>query len=575
MVVTSEELHWSARDLRWVVDTALERGAHLLTAGELHVVRAIRALPDAPLDVYARLASRRDAFQRADDLQGHEASLVEAGLVGRFVPWSVRARHSTVAELKEGASALGLRRTGNRDALVERVAPHERWSGTRWVHVRHRALVHRLERWAFLRAHPDRSTLVVERLGHVTWPDYTPTRGASLFATRARLLAWEAQLGPCTPEDRLAGLERGDVEGPGRLDRTRSAARHVLEEAREIERLGDLPRAALLYGRLRVAYPRYATRCTVRLARVLEQSGDPAAGLAELQSARPHAHGPERMALNRAGRRLARSLRVGWAPDRPLRPLKERTLELAPSPRDSRTVPASPRDSRTVAADGEPGSSLRDRDSRPLWGDGHFVEDAVIAMLAEQGRTAFHVEGGLWRTLFALLFASRTWFLPVSGQLPVPRLSGPLDLGTPAFAARRAPAIRAVREAISAGEAPALVHEAYARFEGARLAGCAWATAEIHAELARLVGPELLLAVLDPLLEQGFGAASGLPDLLVLPGPVVRLPRGIPATVGESLCLVEIKGPTDTLSDAQRAWLDRLAPFATAEVWKVQAARCG
>ncbi|MCB9678849.1 MAG: VRR-NUC domain-containing protein [Alphaproteobacteria bacterium] len=545
MVVASEEpLCWSALDLRWVIDTALERGAHLLTAGEAAVVGAIARLPDAALEVYARLTARRDAFQRVEALGPHADTLADAGLIAGFVPWSVRARLSTVAELKDAARALGLPRSGNRDALVERVLPHTHWSGQRWVHVRHRGLVQRLERWAFLRSWPDRSTLVVERLGHVRWPDYTPTRGASLFPSRARLLGWEALLAPLPPEDRLAALEAGDHEGPGQMDLGRNVARHLLDEAREIERSGELGRAADLYARLAACSPRYATRALVRLARTLEQSGNAQAGLDVLAAHRPHAEGADRLALNRAGRRLARALRRGWAPDRPLHAIRERTLRLA-------------------AHEAEAPSP------RPLWRDGCVIEDAVVAMLAEQGRVALHVEGGLWRTLFALLFAPGCYFLPVPGALPVPRLAGPLDLGSPAFARRRAPAIEAVRARIAAGEAPALVAEAYARFEGTQLAGCAWESAPVHQALAEAIGPRLLLAVVDPLLAHGFRAASGLPDLLVLPGPSVVLPRGIPATVGESLCLVEIKGPTDALSDAQRTWLDRLAPLAAAEVWKV------
>ena len=67
-----------------------------------------------------------------------------------------------------------------------------------------------------------------------------------------------------------------------------------------------------------------------------------------------------------------------------------------------------------------------------------------------------------------------------------------------------------------------------------------------------------------------WGAARGLPDLLVLPGEPVRL-EAVPATVGPSALLAEIKGPTDSLRDAQKVWLHTLlAAGAEVEVWNTR-----
>jgi len=537
---------WSAHDLRWVISTGLERGQPLLSAGERAVAEQMLALPDAPLGVYARLSARRSVFQLAEALGESHETLDAAGLVCRFVPWSIRAERSTVAQLKAGAKRLGLRRSGSRAQLVERLAAHTHWSDQRWVRVRHTGLVRRLERWAFLRAWPDRSSLVVERLGHVQWPQYPLSSGTALFSTRRSMLAWEAQLHPTTPEQALEGLASGATSGPGRLNLGRTAARHILESARQLERSAELDRAGDLYQGLAVAYPRYHTRCVVRRARVLEAKEQPAEALALLRSERPRATGPDRLALNRAGRRLARTLRVGWAPDRPLPALHTRSLSLPLCPAEG---------------------------PRPRWGSGLHIEAAIIALLAEHGRVAHHVEGGLWRTLFALLFAPRCYFVPLPGQLPVPRLAGPLDLGTAAFAIRRPSQVQSTRERILAGEGPDLVSESYERFAPARLAGCSWHTVHHHRHLVSVLGPDLLLGVLDRILDRGFSILAGLPDLLVLPGPELRLPRAIPGRVSRDLCLVELKSPSDTLSDAQRLWLAELSELTRVEVWKVTAQR--
>ncbi len=568
------EVAWSARDLRWVIDTALARGASLLSADEHEAIERMRALPDAPMEVYARWSARRHPIQRDDDPQ--VPTLVDAGLLGRALTNEERIAPLTVAELQVVARFLGLRRAGRRDALLERVWQHIQQHGIapdaplpHLVRVEHRALVHRLERFAFLRPWPDRSTLVVQRMGHVRWVAYDRTDGPGLFPDRETLLRWESLLEPLPAEERLDALEAGHHVAPGRLDLGRSLVRAVLHEARDLERAAvsaapeDAPalleRTGSLYRRVHdiaVQEPRlarYATRAAIRRARVLEHAGQPRAALDVLVAHRPRARHAGRLALSRAGRRLTRSIRgrhlgTGWVPDRPLAVLRERHLELH----------------RADAPD----------TSRPRWSGGEreaVVENAVIDVLADQGRVAIHAEGGLWRTLFALLLAPDCLFLPIPGQLPVARLSAPLDFGTPGFASRRAGAIDTVRATIDSGQASTLVRRAYAHFEGCRLSGCRWADVDTHVQVVDALPPRLLRIVFDTLLEEGGRAAGGMPDLLVLPGPVARLPRGIPGRVGPGVHLAEIKGPTDTLSDTQRVWLDRLSDCGVrVEVWHVR-----
>jgi Fanconi-associated nuclease 1 len=246
---------------------------------------------------------------------------------------------------------------------------------------------------------------------------------------------------------------------------------------------------------------------------------------------------------------VSRALRRSWAPERPLLAPQRRSVRLL-------AAPPGPRRPRWRGKDApEP------------------VEQAVCSWLGSLGRRAVHAEGTPWSTLFALLFAP-TYFLPVPGALPVRFLAGPLDLGTPAFRARRADAVDAVLAAVDRGEAPALVADAWGEWHGARLAGARWdgLDRELLCELAAGMGPAGLRAVLEPLLDGGSRAAAGLPDLVVLPGEPLRLPDAHPSRLPAGLLLAEVKGPTDSLRDGQRVWLDRLARAGVpVELWEVSA----
>ncbi|TNE91854.1 MAG: hypothetical protein EP330_03905 [Deltaproteobacteria bacterium] len=541
-------------DLRQLLSLGLTRGGALLTAGEQLVLRRMLALDGDAARLYARLSARRPRPWAVDRLElpdGRPAvdavdELVECGLLTRFVPWPRRLEALTVEELKDACRAHRLRVSGKRAVLEERVAGRRVGRERDVVSLRHVALLRRVMRFALGRLEPDRSQGVRERIGVVRWPEYARTRGAAVLPTRRDLLAWEAVLeGPLTAVQALDVLEDpGRVWPPGRLDPRRRLTRAVLELARDTERQGALAEAEALYRRLE---PLLAPgRLAVRLARVVELQDRPSEALAVLDAGRRHARLADRVAIDRAGRRLARSLRGSWAPSRPLHAASERSLGLVSTPGEG---------------------------ARPLW-EGRTVEAAVIQRLEAAGRRALHGEGAVWRALFALLFAE-VYFLPVHGQLPVPFLSGPLDLGTPAFRSRRRDAVDAVLDAVAAGEAGARVAAASERWWGTRLRGGHWevGSPEQLVALAKGIEPSALVAVLDVLLDRGLGAAAGLPDLVVLPGPAVRLADLHPSKLADGVTLVEVKGPGDTLRDEQRVWHHRLADAGAAvEVWKIQKA---
>lgn len=539
-----------------------ERAGPLCTEEERSILCRLEEVAGPAGRLIARISARRpDAFI-VEELSGpgiddpHLAcdELVDLGLLTEGAPWAVRLAVAPRALLSEYCRLRRLPRRGRKEELVARLLPVEPVPAERrMVGWPHRRLLDRVERFATLRREPDRGLLVAERLGHLAWPDYAPTRGAAFFADRDALLAWEAlwqhlREGSLSVEQALEALELGTGDAPGGLSLRRRLRRLVREQAEALTRGGSPQQAAELLDRLEASAGLSADKLAVTRARCMELAGSPQQAMAHLAACREEARPDRRLAISRTGRRIARSIGGSWAPDPPLREPAERRLSMA-----------------RVEAEGV----------RPRWrvgGEDRLIEGAIIARLAERGRVALRCEGGLARTLFALLFVDAL-LAPVAGALPVPRLSGPLDLGRSTFSCRRPRWIYPVLDAISAGEAPGRIQAACERFAGVRLVGVSMPLdpAAPLVAAAEALGPGGLRALLLPLLRDGLGAAAGLPDLLLLPGSEVTLPHAFPRRLGPDLCLVEVKGPGDSLRDGQRVWIDRLqgAGLRT-EVWRVR-----
>ncbi|MFT6377319.1 MAG: hypothetical protein ACJARS_003980 [bacterium] len=537
-------------DLHTVVDLALGRGALLLTRGERLVVDQIRALSGQTGAAYARLSNRVTTVWSEDVVPVDVAEeLVKRGLLSRLVTWSQRADTLTLPALKQGCRTLGLPVSGKRAHVVERLRGQTHWTDQGFLRLRHPRLILRLERWALLRRRPDRSAFVVGRLGVVRWPDYLPTLGVGLFATRAVWRRWSHRLrvmDGATPEDWLAWLDAGDAPAPGRLSLVRPLTRRLMEAARQLERCREPAAAAVIYERLADGGHVMADGIAARHALALESAGESSAALGVLARALPAARPHHSIGIHRTAKRLSRRLKRGWPPAPPLRPLVERRMRLTQLPSEQ---------------------------ARPLWqgqGGATVIEQAVMDAVAQVGRIALSAEGTLWRTLFAVFFAD-LYFLPVAGALPTPFLTGPLDLGTENFEARRRPQIETLFAAIRAGSSEDLIRDAWRRWHGCALTGAVWSSvtqAQLVA-VAKGLGPEPLVAMLAHLLRHGLRSTSGLPDLVVLPGPVARI-DGFPSRIPNDLVCVEVKGPTDSLRDGQRVWLDRLVSIGiSAEVWHV------
>ncbi len=551
--------------LHRIVASSLDEHGWLLTDTERAIVQVYLDLSPTAGHLYARLLHRvRDVF-RDDSLCDEDRPclpLLEAsGLVEPDVPPLERLPLLRVPELAAACKHLELPHRGRRAALLERLEPHAESIDLPAHRVLHRQLFQRVQA-LFLR-HPraDYRVVVLDAIGVMPKPAYTVTPSASPFASRQAMLQFEqarAVLDLCRDgepalsflEAALAWLDHSPAPGPGQrhFSTRRVAAALVSLAARELERVDQPDIAAALYLRLLDDGTLAAGELVPRAVLATEAAHGHAAAL-ELALSWLHRIDPaSAVAVARTGRRLARKLRKPWtAPTLRAPPVRELTLPGAP--------PQGHRPLYQVELDGQPAALP--------------VEAALVASLP--GRRVLHGESAPWTTLFALLLAD-LYFLPVPGMLPAPWLSGPLDIGRPAFAEQRSEPLARALAAVRAGQAPARLRSAHRRLEGQAVAGAHWWAASLEEldSIAVALGGPALATILERLAVEGWQAARGLPDLVILPGAELRAPGPSAGILPPGLLLAEVKGPGDQVRDAQAAWFHLLLQAGVpVELWRV------
>jgi len=545
---------WALADIQAVVAQVLATDGGLLSAGEAVVARRVLALDGDAGRLWARLVGRRPKVFRVSGLRYPDvadpvaalATLRGLDLVHGAVPERLQLACYTVPELRRVCERVGLAGGGKRPELLARLQDQRGWASEPVVRVCCGALVRRLEALCFQDRWRDRSVWLLDRLGVTRWPSYALTSREPAFARRRTLLAWaDGPPGQSPPEALLAQLATltPRPSWQRRLCLRRRLERRVIEDARGLERTGDPARAARLYQGLLDAGTRSAGAVTTRLALALEATGDRVGALAAARRWRPLAEPVARPGLDRVGRRLARRARGTWPPEPPLQAPPQRRLLLV---------------------------RAASKDHRPRWGDPGLSIEAAVARSVP--RSVLQAENALWTTLAGLLLYDLLW-LDVPGMLPRPHLAGPLDLGTADFARHRQEALADRLQALQDGRGPALLRAAWAH-HGERIRGVHWGRWSLGALEACVagVGGRPLALILGRLAHEGWSAATGLPDLVVLPGPRCRLSHGFPSRLGEGLVLVEVKGPHDTVRDAQAVWFDHLLRAgAQIELWRVEA----
>jgi hypothetical protein len=561
-------------DLECAVDGGLALIGRLLTRGEAQVLADWRALPSDARSLYGRLFVRRDRllpraglcdnYAEVADPEAAVRALSEAGFLWRNpehplpVSWRVALYDRT--ELSMLCKRLKLPRSGRRTDLEERLilaGSHAAFLMDRpGIRLRHRRLFQRLCRVYLGRSDADLSALVLHRMGTVRFAEYEPTGGTGPFPDRRTLVQFETTrrwahrvLGAdaiSAADGQLAlKLVRDAPSAPREYRRFRSkryAIRVLSAMAEGLERSGDTTAATDAWEVLAHADHPDRAHALRRYALCSEKSGDTRNALTALEDARDGLPSADRLALERTGRRLARRAGRPWRPSPPLEKPRHRTLDLPIQPT---------------------------RDTRPLW-SGDVVEEAVAKVVREGGRTVVHSENLLWTTLFGVLLRD-VLFAPVPEMLPGALQMAPLDLGLPEFAARRAPQLTAALAELRAEGGLARLTHTWTHHYGEAIRGVAWDRWSFE-RLAEILAGLGGTHVADILSAMAHGASrSGLPDLLILAGPSIRIAGLFPGRLPPHAVFAEVKGPGDTLRDGQRVWLDRLVRMeATAEVWEVR-----
>lgn len=552
--------------LHRIVAASLAEHGWLLNDDERATVQAYLELPLLTGHLYARLLHRVREVFRDDGLSDRERAelpiLEDAGLLDLAVPAEARLELLRVPELATACKALGLPARGRRVVLLERLAPHAEVVVLAAHRVLHRGLFQRMQA-LFLR-HPraDYRVVVLDALGVMPRPSYQPTPSASPFPDRASMLQFEQARAvldlcregePALPylDQALAWLTSSPTPGPGqRHFSTRRVAAVVASlAARELERTGDHDQAVAVYRALLEDDTIEPGALAPRTILATEAASGPEQALTLAQHWLPRVDPAAAVALDRTARRLARKLGQPW-PAYALHRPPQRELELPAAPaRGARPL-------YQVSLDGQP-SALP-------------VEQALVASLP--GRRVLHGEAAPWTTLFALLL-HELYFLPVPGMLPVPWLSGPLDIGRPAFAEQRREPLERLLLRIQDGQATAMLRRHHSSLTGCALAGAHWhlaSAAELEL-IATSLGGAALARILSRLATEGWQAARGLPDLVILPGPPVPAPGPNAGTLPPGLLLAEVKGPGDQVRDAQAAWFHLLVEArAPVELWRVR-----
>ena len=538
-----QQTSWVVEDVRARLRLGEERGRGLWTAEEVAHLDAWHALEGEPAVAAARATTWTvtgwPASRWSSDVT---EALVAAGIVCRVTSPPLRRAWSRRAALVAAAQRAGLSVAGGVDALRRRLDQADVDVDGEFLSLARPRLMRDVARWATMSPWPDPAAEVLERMERVRWPSYVPEGGPPV-PERALWDAWADRMDdPASGSwDETLALLATSWRPPGRLDVTASIVRAWRDTFSE--------EAGFNAPRLRA------------LAEVAAAHG----AEAWLQALEAYA---------RAGawQEAAASVEVARRTLRPIdHPAIERWASRWVSKGLARPAPRPPRRAAPCRDLGVPSTSASGRRRWEGPTGASAIERAVVHRLAAQGRLAFAGEGALWRSLVALLLASVS-FDVACGQLPVPRLSGPLDGWTPAYAERRASSLAALREEVLAGRADAHVAAAVRRFEGCRLSGVRWRLLPLDAwsGLARALPPDALWGMVEGFLWEGRGFAVGLPDLVVLPGPAVRLSDAFPSLVPEGLVLAEIKGPTDALRDAQSVRHDQLLRMGLAvEVWYV------
>lgn len=172
------------------------------------------------------------------------------------------------------------------------------------------------------------------------------------------------------------------------------------------------------------------------------------------------------------------------------------------------------------------------------------VELTAADYFAREWRVAEYVENRLMNTLFGLLFWEEI-YAPVPGAFHHPFQSVPADMYSPLFAIRRSQAIAEKFALLRRADITQRLSDAYHRYSHFQ---CHWINTryvdlDILRDAVTIIPRDDLLHIFERILFDPKENRSGFPDLITLgdaPG---------------DYCLMEVKGPGDSLQNNQKRWL--------------------
>ncbi|EPY49434.1 VRR-NUC nuclease associated domain-containing protein [Schizosaccharomyces cryophilus OY26] len=189
---------------------------------------------------------------------------------------------------------------------------------------------------------------------------------------------------------------------------------------------------------------------------------------------------------------------------------------------------------------------------RTLWltskGDVLTVEKFAVEYYASFGWSAIHSEGGIFLTLFALVF----WdilFMDIPGVFQSAFQSAPLDLSTDLFFSAREYAIRGRLAEVENGCTEKYVKMVYTRESKSQpvCIGLQWSySLETLLSVIYCIHGKALASIFHAMAQDYKNASSGMPDLCLW------------NTSTKNFLLSEVKSDNDKLSEPQKFWIDLL-----------------
>ena len=172
------------------------------------------------------------------------------------------------------------------------------------------------------------------------------------------------------------------------------------------------------------------------------------------------------------------------------------------------------------------------------------VELQAADHLRQDWQSVYYVENKLMNALFGLAFWEQI-FTPVPGAFHNPYQSVPSDMYESTFRLRRRDTLAARMAQLRETDIALALREAYQRYVPLQCRWVDWrrVDADLVDAAARVIPDGHLLSIWERMLFDPGENRRGFPDLI-----------GLGEQKGD-YCLVEIKGPGDTLQDSQKRWL--------------------